>query len=169
MKLHYAPHPVLRRRAEPFHEHEDLRGLMDAMLHTLFKEDGWGLAAPQIGVSKRLMVIDTSLGQAHLPPQPQFFVNPEILWLSDTLVTATEGCLSVPGVWGEVKRPDAVRLRYQTPERVVHEELYEGHMARAVQHEYDHLEGRIYLDHMPAVKKQMLLRKSQQYRKIHLS
>ncbi|KUP94122.1 peptide deformylase [Tritonibacter horizontis] len=125
---------------------EDLSDLIADMLETMYDAPGRGLAAPQVGVLKRLFVMDVAWKDG--PAAPVVMINPDILWHSDDLVAAQEGCLSIPGVSTEVYRPTEVRLRWQDAGGAWHEDQFDGFAARCIQHEYDHLEGRVTFDHL---------------------
>lgn len=133
--------------------------------------NGVGLAAPQIGVSRRAFVMDVDYlkeegnGKRHL----QVFLNPEITWESEEDVAYSEGCLSLPGIEGEVYRPEKIRLRWQDEKGKVHEEDFEDFPARCVQHELDHLDGKVFVDRMPFVRRQLLAGKLGRLKKISRS
>ncbi|MEK0082507.1 peptide deformylase [Benzoatithermus flavus] len=152
-----APHPILKTRAEPVAAiDDDLRRLVADMLETMYKAPGIGLAAPQVGVLKRLVVVDVAEGEER---RPMALVNPEILWRSDTLATAEEGCLSLPGQFADVTRPEAIRLRYATEHGEEREIEADGLLARCIQHEIDHLDGILFVDHLSALRRNMIMRK----------
>ena len=126
------------------------------MFETMYKAPGIGLAAPQVGVSERLIVLDVADGEER---RPMVLVNPEIVWRSGERATAEEGCLSLPGQFADVTRPQAVKVRYLTEhgeERVLEAD---GLLARCVQHEIDHLDGILFVDHLTALKRNMIMRK----------
>ena len=146
------PDPLLKQVSQPVEAVDDaLRALMDDMLETMYAAPGIGLAAIQVGVPKRVIVMD--LAGKDEEPQPRFFVNPEITWRSEELFVYEEGCLSVPEVYDEVERPARVRLTYldYAGERV--EEEAEGLYAVCIQHEMDHLEGVLFIDHLSRLKR----------------
>jgi len=130
---------------------DDLRALMDDMLETMYAAPGIGLAAIQVGVAKRVLVMDLARGET--PPTPRFFVNPVILWASEETVPYEEGCLSVPEIYDEVERPARVRLRYLDYHGVSVEEEAEGVYAVCIQHEIDHLDGVLFIDHLSRLKR----------------
>jgi len=148
---------------------DELRGLMDDMLETMYDAPGIGLAAVQIGDTRRVIVMDLGDGGDQADDQepeadeseearaarrnPRFFVNPEIVWASDELFTYEEGCLSVPEYFDQVERPARVRLRYQNYAGQTVEEECEGLYAVCVQHEMDHLEGVLFIDHLSRLKR----------------
>ena len=130
---------------------DDLRALMDDMLETMYAAPGIGLAAVQVGVAKRVIVMD--IAGKDDPPAPQYFVNPEILWASEETVPYEEGCLSVPEIYDEVERPARVKLRYMNYQGQTIEEDAEGLFAVCIQHEMDHLEGVLFIDHLSRLKR----------------
>ena len=144
---------VLKQISAPVDRVDDaLRALMDDMVETMYDAPGIGLAAVQIGEPKRVIVMD--LAREGEEPAPQYFVNPEITWRSEELFLYEEGCLSVPEIFDEVERPNKVRLTYlnYTGERV--EEEAEGLYAVCIQHEFDHLEGVLFIDHLSRLKRE---------------
>ncbi len=147
------PNPVLKQVSTPVERVDDeLRQLMDDMLETMYAAPGIGLAAIQVGVPRQVIVMD--LARQDDPPEPRFFVNPEILWASDETAPYEEGCLSVPEVYDEVDRPARVRLRYldYNGQEVVEEA--EGLFAVCIQHEMDHLKGVLFIDHLSRLKRE---------------
>lgn len=166
LKLYEYPHPILKKKAEKVVEvNDDLRKLLDDMLETMYASNGCGLAAPQIGLSKRIVVIDIA-GEGE-EPNPLYMVNPEIIWSSEEKEISEEGCLSVPGQRAEIERPAVVRIRYLDYDGKEQEMLAEEFLAVAAQHEIDHLDGVLYIDHLSRLKRQMLLKKLEKYRKEH--
>ncbi|HYE42224.1 MAG TPA: peptide deformylase [Caulobacteraceae bacterium] len=147
------PNPVLKQVSTPVEGGvtDELRALMDDMLETMYDAPGIGLAAIQIGVPKRIIVMD--LAGKDEEPAPQFFVNPEILWKSEELFSYEEGCLSIPEVYDEVERPARVRIRYLDYDGKEVEEEAEGLYAVCIQHEMDHLEGVLFIDHLSRLKR----------------
>ncbi len=149
---------ILKRVSKPVAEVDDgLRVLMDDMLETMYAAPGIGLAAVQVGEPVRIIVMD--LAREGEDKQPRFFVNPEITWRSDELFVYEEGCLSVPEIYDEVERPAKVRLTYlnYAGERV--EEEAEGLFAVCIQHEFDHLEGVLFIDHLSRLKRERAIKK----------
>jgi len=130
---------------------DDLRALMDDMLETMYAAPGIGLAAIQVGVPKRVIVMD--LAREGEEPNPQYFVNPEIVWASEETAPYEEGCLSVPEIYDEVERPARVKLRYLDYKGVTVEEDAEGLYAVCIQHEMDHLNGVLFIDHLSRLKR----------------
>ncbi|MGH6905336.1 MAG: peptide deformylase [Geminicoccaceae bacterium] len=135
---------------------EALLRLLDDMLETMYAAPGIGLAAPQVGVLKRAFVADLGGDDERAPIH---LINPEITWHSGTTNLAEEGCLSLPKQFGEVTRFDQVRVRYQDREGVAREIAADGLLARCLQHEIDHLNGILFVDHLSALKRAMILRK----------
>ena len=130
---------------------DDLRALMDDMLETMYDAPGIGLAAIQVGVPKRVIVMDIARGDE--PKAPRFFVNPEILSASEEMAVYEEGCLSVPEIYDEVERPAQVRIRYLGYDGKPIEEAAEGTLAVCMQHEIDHLNGVLFIDHLSRLKR----------------
>jgi peptide deformylase len=146
------PDPRLKLKSTPVEAvDDDLRALMDDMLETMYDAPGIGLAAIQIGVPKRVIVMDLSRGEDQ--PDPRFFVNPEILWRSEETAPYEEGCLSVPDIYDEVERPAKVRLRYLNYRGEQIEEDAEGMYAVCIQHEIDHLDGVLFIDYLSRLKR----------------
>lgn len=153
-----APDPRLKQISKPVEKVDSsIRQLMDDMLETMYAAPGIGLAAPQVGVLKRVIVLD--LAREDEPPQPLRMANPELLWLSDQDAVYNEGCLSVPEHYADVVRPAACRVRYLDHENEVRELEAEGLLATCIQHEMDHLDGILFLDHISALKRNIILRK----------
>jgi peptide deformylase len=134
----------------------ELLRLLDAMLETMYAAPGIGLAAPQVGVLKRAFVID--LGEAG-ERAPHFVINPELIWRSENVTIAEEGCLSLPQQFGEVARPEQVRVRYRGRAGDIQEIDADGLLARCLQHEIDHLNGILFVDHLSTLKRTMILRR----------
>ena len=150
------PDPRLKRRAEPVEGIDDeTRALMDDMQATMYAAPGIGLAAPQIGIGRRIVVMDCA-GREDEPPDPICLVNPELLWTSEERDEQEEGCLSVPDVYAPVARPSAVRVRYLDRNGEVRERDWDGIRARCVQHEIDHLNGRLFIDYLSPMRRQMI-------------
>jgi peptide deformylase len=152
------PNPILKQVSTPVDAVDDeLRALMDDMLETMYAAPGIGLAAVQIGVPKRVIVMD--LARQDEEPQPRYFVNPEILWASEETAPYEEGCLSVPEIYDEVDRPAKVKLRYLNYQGEAVEEDAEGLFAVCIQHEMDHLEGVLFIDHLSRLKREQAVKK----------
>jgi peptide deformylase len=153
-----APDPRLKLKAKPVKAVDDeIRRLMDDMLETMYLAPGIGLAAPQVGVVKRVLVLDVT--QEGDKPAPLKMANPEILWQSEELATYSEGCLSLPEHYADVTRPAEIKVRYLDYENEVRELHAKGLLATVIQHEMDHLEGTLFVDHISALKRSIILRK----------
>lgn len=164
LTLYEYPHPVLKKKAEKVAAvDDDIRQFLDDMLETMYAEAGVGLAAPQVGVSKRVVVID--IAHEGEKPAPLYLVNPEIIWRSEELQVCEEGCLSLPEQRAEVERPASVKVKYLDYHGKECELLAEEFLAVAVQHELDHLDGILYIDHLSRLKRQMLVKKLAKFQK----
>jgi peptide deformylase len=171
------PDPKLRLISAPVAEvTDDLRRLMDDMLETMYDAPGIGLAAIQVGVPSRVLVIDL---QRRIVPtdadgneiegeddeavtvvnDPRYFVNPEIIWESEEYGVYNEGCLSVPEQYGDVERPARVRVKWLGYDGAPHEEELDGLLATCIQHEMDHLDGILFVDHLSKLKRDMIMKK----------
>jgi peptide deformylase len=158
------PDPVLKQVSKPVEAVTDeTRALMDDMLETMYAAPGIGLAAVQIGVPVRVIVMD--LAKEGEPPAPRHFVNPEILELEGDKQAYEEGCLSVPDFFDEVERPKRVRLRYLNYQGEQVEEWAEGMYAVCIQHEMDHLQGTLFIDHLSRLKRAYAINKVKKARK----
>ena len=156
---------VLKQKSTPVEAVDDgLRALMDDMLETMYAAPGIGLAAVQIGVPKRVIVMD--LARPEEEPQPRYYVNPEILWASEETLPYEEGCLSVPEIYDEVDRPARVKLRYLNYQGEQVEEDAEGLFAVCIQHEMDHLNGVLFIDHLSRLKRSMAVKKLTKLKKL---
>ncbi|HUK59137.1 MAG TPA: peptide deformylase [Stellaceae bacterium] len=155
-----APDPRLKIRAKPVARVDArVKKLMADMLETMYQAPGIGLAAPQVGQALRVIVLDCA--REGEKPQPYKLANPEILWRSDEKITIQEGCLSLPEHYADVERPAEIRLRYLDEENEVRELEAKGLLATCIQHEMDHLEGVLFVDHISALKRSIILRKLQ--------
>ena len=151
------PDPRLKKLCEPVGQiTRDLRQLADDMLETMYEAPGIGLAAPQVGVTKRLIVMDCIKEGS---PEPVVLFNPEVVWSSEDLSVYEEGCLSIPDQYAEVKRPTEVKVRWTDPEGQAQERQFAGIWATCVQHEIDHLNGKLFIDYLGPLKRQMITRK----------
>lgn len=159
-----APDPILKKKAEPVDEVTDeIRTLLDDMVDTMYDAPGIGLAAPQVGVLKRVIVIDvTEEGEE---PFAYKMVNPEVIWESEELSLYEEGCLSVPQSFSEVERPSEVKVTYLDEHGIPHEIEADGLLATCVQHEIDHLEGTLFIDHISRIKRSIIMRKLNKMKK----
>ena len=152
------PDPILKKVSARVDVVDDeLRALMDDMLETMYAAPGIGLAAIQVGVPKRVIVMD--LAREGEEAAPQYFVNPEILWASEETAPYEEGCLSVPEIYDEVERPAHVKIRYQNYKGETVEEDAEGLYAVCIQHEMDHLDGVLFIDHLSRLKREQAVKK----------
>jgi len=153
-----APDPRLKIKARAVAAVDgEVRRLMDDMLETMYGSIGIGLAAPQVGEVARVIVVDVA--REGEKPQPLKLANPEILWRSEKLMTSNEGCLSLPEHYAEVTRPEKVRLRYLDYQNEMREMEASGLLATCLQHEIDHLDGVLFVDHISSLKRGMILRK----------
>lgn len=153
-----APDPELKKTSQPVKQVDaSIRKLMDDMLETMYHAPGIGLAAPQVGVLKRVIVLD--LAREGEEPQPLRIANPEIVWVSDDDATYNEGCLSVPEHYADVVRPAACRVKYLDQDNQQREIEAEGLLATCIQHEIDHLDGVLFIDHLTSLKRNIILRK----------
>jgi len=153
------PDPRLKKTSQPVGDlSDDLRALGREMLKTMYDAPGIGLAAPQIGVLTRAIVMDCVKGEAE-PPRPLIMFNPEIIASSDELNTYEEGCLSLPEQFADVTRPAAVQVRWIDENGAEQTEEMDGLWATCVQHEIDHLDGKLFIDYLKPLKRQMITRK----------
>jgi peptide deformylase len=160
-----APDRRLKQRSRPVLAVDDeIRALLDDMLETMYAEEGIGLAAIQIGIPKRLIVADVH--RENEPPAPFKLVNPELLWTSEDQALHEEGCLSLPEQFAEVERPAKARIRYLDESGQQLEIEAEGVLALCLQHEIDHLEGILFVDHISAIKRNIILRKLLKMRRV---
>lgn len=156
--------PVLRKTAEDIPlDYPDLKQLIQDMFETMHASDGVGLAAPQIGKPIRVVVIDLDVLKDDFPEYENFrhaFINPHILEYDDTETeTLEEGCLSVPGIHESVTRPTRIHVKYVDEELKEHDEWVEGYLARVMQHEFDHLDGTMFVDRVKPLRKQLIRNK----------
>lgn len=166
LKVYEYPHPILNKKAERVEKVDDeLRKFLDDMLETMYASDGVGLAAPQVGVLKRIIVIDIEQEEKGKQGNPLYLVNPEIIWNSGDKEICEEGCLSIPGQRAEVERFSSIKVRYTDYNGKECEMLGEGFLAVALQHEIDHLDGILYINRISRLKKNMLIKKLEKARK----
>ncbi|MFN8927830.1 MAG: peptide deformylase [Rhodospirillales bacterium] len=159
-----APDPRLRGKAKSVTTVDArVRRLMDDMLDTMYAAPGIGLAAPQVGVMERIVVVDVS--GKNEPSAPMRLVNPAIVWRSEETEAGEEGCLSIPEHYADVTRPARVRVTYQDEKGMAREIEADGLLARCLQHEIDHLDGVLFVDHLSKLKRDMILRKTQKLKK----
>lgn len=159
------PDPRLKKLCDPVAEvTPDMGKLAEDMLQTMYDAPGIGLAAPQIGVTKRLIVMDCVKGENE-SPRPLVLFNPEITWVSEELSTYDEGCLSIPDQYAEVQRPAEVRVRWMGLDGKSQEEQFTGLWATCVQHEIDHLNGKLFIDYLGPLKRQLITRKMEKLKR----
>lgn len=173
LPIYETPDPVLRQISKPVEEVTDWhRQLIADMFETMYDAPGIGLAAVQVGEPIRLLVMDLQEPENPDDPEspvvkePRVFINPEILESSDHEVPYTEGCLSVPDQYAEVMRPDQIKARWLDENGKQHEQVLDGLLAVCLQHEMDHLEGVLFIDHLSKLKRDMVLKKLAKARKM---
>lgn len=153
-------HPVLRKESQDINaDYPGLKELIDNMFETLTESDGVGLAAPQVGLPIRVVVVNLDVLSDDMPEFKDFkrvYINPHILETGDEMVSMEEGCLSLPGIHESVKRPDRIHVTYLDENMTAHDEWVEGYLARVMQHEFDHLDGTMFIDHLSSLRKQMI-------------
>jgi peptide deformylase len=169
------PDPRLRDVAQPIAEvNDEARSLAADMLETMYAAHGIGLAATQLGITQRILVIDLqervsedeeAEGEGEPVRNPHVVINPELLWVSDELAVYNEGCLSIPEQYAEVERPARCRVRWLDEKGATHEEELDGLMATCMQHEIDHLNGVLFIDHISRLKRSMIVKKLDKMRK----
>ena len=153
-RIHVYGDPILRKMAEPVTEFDEgTVELIDSMIETMFENNGIGLAAPQVGESKRIIVVDRSIGETE--DDYLVLINPEIIE-TEGECSLQEGCLSVPGVYEDLVRPEKARVRYADVVGTEHEFFADGMLARVILHEIDHLEGVLFVDRLSTVKRALL-------------
>ena len=153
-------HPILRKVTQDISlDYPNLKTMLDNMFQTMYKADGVGLAAPQIGLVDRILVIDLV---SHAKDDPSFldfkkvFINAHIIECNGEEANVEEGCLSIPGIHEKVLRKNRIRIQYLDENLQPHDEVYEGFKARVIQHECDHLEGVMFVDYVSGIRKQMI-------------
>ena len=152
------PDPKLRLVSQPLERVDDaVRKLLDDMVETMHDAPGIGLAAIQVAEPLRMLVVD--LAKKDDPPNPQFFINPEIVWSGDERSSYEEGCLSIPEYYEEVERPASVRTRFVDRDGKAQEIIAEGLLATVLQHEIDHLDGVLFIDHISKLKRDRVIKK----------
>lgn len=184
LPIYVVPQAVLKKKADTITTiTPEVKQLAADMIETMYAARGLGLAAPQVGISTRLIVMDVDQrradGKAHteedtadddhedeeeedaapIPGTPRVFLNPEVVWASDEQNVYEEGCLSIPGLYAPVERPEKVRVRYLTLEGKAEEIEADGLLATCLQHEIDHINGVLFVDHLSSLKRDMILRK----------
>jgi len=157
------PDPRLKKVCDPVAEiTAEVTALANDMLETMYDAPGIGLAAPQIGVMKRVLVMDCIKDG---PPEPMVLINPAVIWSSEDVATYEEGCLSIPDQYAEVKRPAEVQVRWLGLDGEVQERQFAGLWATCVQHEIDHLDGKLFIDYLGPLKRQMITRKMEKLKR----
>ncbi|HEY4124118.1 MAG TPA: peptide deformylase [Rhizomicrobium sp.] len=160
-----APDPRLKVVSEPVAKVDgEIRALIEDMIATMYDADGIGLAAIQVGQPKRILVLD--IDQRDGKKNPQAFINPKITWASDEMAVAEEGCLSIPEIWDEVERPARIKAEYLDRDGKKQELEADGLLAVCLQHEMDHLEGILFVDHLSKLKRTMAMKKLQKAKKL---
>lgn len=163
-----APHPALKEMAKPISSvDEAIRSQMDNMLETMYANSGIGLAGNQVNILNRVLVMDLNAGNEITERTPIFMANPEVIWMSDEPSIWDEGCLSVPQQFAEVERSRQVRVKFLNYDGKEEEQMFEDLASHCVQHEIDHLDGKLFVDHLSRLKRNMLLRKLDKYKKSH--
>ncbi|MEM6635958.1 MAG: peptide deformylase [Pseudomonadota bacterium] len=153
------PDPRLKKMAAPVDKPSDeLRRLAEDMLETMYDAPGIGLAAPQVGVPVRLLVMDCK-NEDDAPPKPMVLLNPSVVWRSEAMSTYEEGCLSIPEQYADVERPEEVEVSWMDLDGAQNSQRFEGLWATCVQHEIDHLDGKLFIDYLGPLKRQMITRK----------
>jgi peptide deformylase len=162
------PDPRLKQKAKPVAAVDArIRRLMDDMAETMYAAPGIGLAAPQVGALERVIVVDVAEKDAQ--PNLLRMANPELVWTSDDTAVYNEGCLSLPDQYAEVTRPRAIRVRYLDHDGIMRDLETDGLLSTCIQHEIDHLDGILFVDHLSALKRGIILRKLQKARKAKAS
>jgi peptide deformylase len=162
LKILVAPDPLLQRTAKPVEEiTPEILAILDNMLETMYAAPGIGLAATQVGIDKRLVVMDLAdtSEESKEEPAPMKFINPEITWLSEEEAILEEGCLSVPEFYEDVIRPARCKVKAINEEGEEFEIVGEGLLSACLQHEIDHLDGELFIDHLSRIKKAMIIKK----------
>ncbi|MDB5658839.1 MAG: peptide deformylase [Cypionkella sp.] len=157
------PDPRLKKPCEPIAAvTAEILTLASDMLETMYEAPGIGLAAPQVGVMKRLIVMDCIKDG---PPEPMALLNPQVTWASEDLASYEEGCLSIPDQYAEIKRPSSVKVTWMDLTGALQERIFEGLWATCVQHEIDHLDGKLFIDYLGPLKRQMITRKMEKLKR----
>jgi peptide deformylase len=163
--LVYAPNPIFKKKAAPVEVVNDAtRQKVDAMLSILYHEKAIGIGANMVGLLERIVVVDLRKDGVR---EPHILINPEIIWRSETMQTFPEASLCFPGIDADITRPDAIKVRYQDYHGEAAELDAEGFLATVIQHEMDYLDGKVFLDYLSPLKRNMLLKKMQKHLKAH--
>jgi peptide deformylase len=166
LPIYVTPNPMLKKVAEPVAAVTDAeRRQLDDMLETMYAAHGIGLAATQVGILKRLVVMDVAQREGEDRGKPLYFVNPEITWESEEINTYNEGCLSIPEQYADVERPKRVKVKFLDYDGAMQEIEADGILATCIQHEIDHLNGILFTDHISSLKRDMILRKVKKWAK----
>ena len=164
-KILIHPDPRLKKVATPVASvNDELRRLADDMLETMYDAPGIGLAAPQIAVLDRMLVMDCAK-EHDATPEPMVLINPEVVWTSEERNVYEEGCLSIPEQYAEVERPAEVEVSWMDLDGKTWRERFDGLWATCVQHEIDHLDGKLFIDYLRPLKRQMITRKMQKLKR----
>ena len=159
------PDPRLKKRATSLSEvTSEIKRLAEDMLETMYAAPGIGLAAPQVGVMSRLFVMDC-VKEDGVAPSPMVLLNPETVWSSKETNTYEEGCLSIPEQYGDVERPTTVEMRWLGLDGELHQDRFEGLWATCAQHELDHLDGKLFIDYLKPLRRQLITRKMQKLKR----
>jgi peptide deformylase len=157
------PDPRLKKVCDPVGEiAPEIRRLAEDMLETMYDAPGIGLAAPQVGVTKRVIVMDCIKEGT---PQPMVLINPSVIWASEDVTVYEEGCLSIPDIYNDVTRPAEVKVRWTDLDGAGQERQFDGIWATCVQHEIDHLDGKLFIDYLGPLKRQMITRKMEKLKR----
>ncbi|MEK6734058.1 MAG: peptide deformylase [Pseudomonadota bacterium] len=168
LTLTTTPNPILKMKSSPVEKiDKELQSLLDDMLETMYYEDGAGIAAVQVGVLKRIFILDIDKREDKQLNNPIFFINPEITFLSEEESTYNEGCLSFPGARALIPRPAIVKVKYLDYDGNAKESEFDEFMARGILHENDHLNGITMPDHLSTMKKDVFLRQVNKYKRNH--
>ncbi len=159
------PDPRLKKVTDPVASvSDDIRRLADDMLETMYDAPGIGLAAPQVAKMLRMIVMDCAK-EEDATPEPMVLINPQVVWSSEDRNVYDEGCLSIPDQYAEVERPAEVEVEWMTLDGKTQREKFDGLWATCVQHEIDHLDGKLFIDYLKPLKRQMITRKMQKLKR----
>ena len=159
------PDPRLKKECEPVEAvNDEIKTLLNDMLETMYDAPGIGLAAPQVAVMSRMLVMDC-VKDEDATPEPMVLINPEVVWTSDAQNVYEEGCLSIPEQYAEVERPAEVDVKWTDLDGKPRQERFDGLWATCVQHEIDHLNGKLFIDYLKPLKRQMITRKMQKLKR----
>lgn len=158
------PDPRLKTVADPVKDPSAMKSLAEDMLETMYHAPGIGLAAPQVGILQRLLVMDCEKEEG-ASPKPMVLINPQIIWASDEVSVYEEGCLSIPEIYNDIERPSEVDVTWQNLDGEDQSARFDGLWATCVQHEIDHLDGKLFIDYLKPLKRQMITRKMQKLKR----